>query len=128
MWLIFINCKQQIHRAFNFLISNVDRKKQLIFITKHNNANAIFCLNLSKIFFSHRKPNAIVIKIIKKFFLSSRVILSGCILTGLICLTKHHKKHFDHYSWCLLAFFWNFSIQQVMLCKKFLLMVFKLKR
>ena len=69
MWLVFINYKKQIHRVFKFLIWNVDWKNELIFVTKYVNANVAFCFNLAKIFFSHRKLNPTIIKIISKLFI-----------------------------------------------------------
>ena len=74
MWLAFISYKEQIYRIFKFLISNVDWKQQLVFIT-------------------NRKLNPIIIKVINKF-LPFSVILSGCIFTELIYLTWHYKKYF----------------------------------
>ena len=64
-----INYKQQIHRVFKFLIWNVNWKSQFVFITKHVNANVVLFLNLAKTFFSHRKFNSIIIKIINKIFI-----------------------------------------------------------
>ena len=69
MWLVFINYKQQIHWIFEGLVWNVNWKSQFIFIIKHVNANIVLFSNLAKIFFSHRKPNPIIIKIISKFFI-----------------------------------------------------------
>ena len=68
MQFITINYKQQIYRVFKYLIWNVNWKCQFVFITKHVNANIVLFFNLAKIFFSHRKPNPIIIKIINKFF------------------------------------------------------------
>ena len=93
MWLVFISYKQQTYHVFKFLIWNVDWENQLVFITIHGNANAVFHLNFAKIFFLHRKLNPTIIKITHKF-LSFCIILSGCTFTGLRCLTWHHKKHF----------------------------------
>ena len=70
MWLVFINYKQQIQRVFKFLIWNVNWRNQLVFITKHVNANTVLLFNLAKIFFLHRRFNPIIIKIIIKFFIS----------------------------------------------------------
>ena len=72
MWLVFINYKQRIHWVLKFLIWNVNWKNQLVFVTKHINANIIFCFNLSKIFFSHRKSNPIIITIINKLIIILR--------------------------------------------------------
>ena len=70
MRFITISYKQQIHRVFKFLIWNVNWKNQLIFITKHVNANIVLFFNLAKIFFSHRKKlNSMTIKIINKVFI-----------------------------------------------------------
>ena len=69
MRFITIKYKQRIHRIFKFLTRNVNWKSQLVFITKHVNANVIFHLSLVKIFFLHRKLNSILIKIFKKFFI-----------------------------------------------------------
>ena len=69
MLFITTNYMQQIHRVFKFLVWNVNWKSQFVFITKHVNANVVFCFNLAKIFFSHRKFNSIIIKIINKFFI-----------------------------------------------------------
>ena len=93
MWLFFINYKQQSHRAFKFLIWKENWKSQFVFITKHVNANVVFYFDIAKVFFSHRKINFIIIMIINKY-LSSHVILSVCMFTGLICLTWHQRKHF----------------------------------
>ena len=68
MRFITINYKQQIHRVFQFLIWNVNWKSHLVFIAKHVNANVVLFFNLPKIFFSHRKFNSIILKIISKFF------------------------------------------------------------
>ena len=89
MRFIIINYKQQIHRVFKFLIWNVNWKNQPILVTKHVNGNVVLFFNLAEIFFLHREFNSIITS-----FLSSRVIISGCILTGLIWLIWHHKKHF----------------------------------
>ena len=67
-WLVFISYMQQIHRVFKFLIWDVKWKSQFVFITKHVNANIVLFFNLGKIFFSHRKFNSILIKIINKLF------------------------------------------------------------
>ena len=99
MWLVFISYKQQIRRVFKFLIRNANWKSQLVFITKHIDTNVAFCFHLPKIFFSHRKLNPSIIKIISKLFISL------CIFTGWICLTWRHKIFFDHYFWCLLVLF-----------------------
>ena len=69
MQIVFINYKQQIYRVFKFLIWNVDWKNKLIFIRKHVTANSVPFFNLPKIFFSQRKFNPIIIKIISKFFI-----------------------------------------------------------
>ena len=69
MRFIFISYEQQIHWIFKFLILDMNGKSQLIFITIHINANILFRFNLAKIFFSHRKSNSIIIKIIIKFFI-----------------------------------------------------------
>ena len=66
MWLVFINYKQQIHQVFKFLIWSFNWKSQLVFITKHINANVVFYFNLAKKLFSHRKTNSIII--IRKLF------------------------------------------------------------
>ena len=42
---------------------------QIVFITKHVNANVVLFFNLAKIFFSHRKPNPIIIKLINRLFM-----------------------------------------------------------
>ena len=68
MRFITINYKQQIRRVFQFLIWNVNWKSHLVFIAKHVNANVVLFFNLPKIFFSHRKFNSIILKIISKFF------------------------------------------------------------
>ena len=68
MWLAFISYQQQTHPVFKFLIWNVNWKTQLVFITKHINANVVFCFNLTKIFLSYKKLNSIIIKIISKLF------------------------------------------------------------
>ena len=58
-------------RTFNTLnfTENVNWKSQPIFVPTHINANVVFCFNLAKIFFSYRKLNSIIIKIINKFFI-----------------------------------------------------------
>ena len=68
MWLVFINNKQQTYWIFKCLIRDMNWKNQLVFITIHINANVVFCFNLAKIFFSHRKFNSIIIKTISKLF------------------------------------------------------------
>ena len=69
MWLVFISYKQQLHWIFKFLIWNVNWKSQFVFITIQINANVVFRFNIAKIFFSNRKPNPIIIKIISKLLL-----------------------------------------------------------
>ena len=91
MQFITIKYKQQIHRVFKFLIWNGTWKSQPIFVTKHFNANVVFSFNPAIIFFLQRKIS-IIMKLFSTF-LTSFVNLSGCIFTGLIGLTWHHKKH-----------------------------------
>ena len=50
-------------------VRSLNWKSQFFFITKHINTNDVFCFNFAKIFFSNRKPNPIIIKIINKFFI-----------------------------------------------------------
>ena len=69
MWLAFSHYKETIHWIFKWFIWNVDWKNQLNFKTIHINANVVFCFNLAKIFFLHRKFNPIIIKIISKLFI-----------------------------------------------------------
>ena len=71
MRFVIIIYKQQIHQAFKFLAWNVNCKNQFIFVTKYVNVNIIFRFNLTKIFFSRRKLNLIIIKIIIKFYIFS---------------------------------------------------------
>ena len=92
-WLVFINYKQQIYRVFKFLIWDVNWKSQLVFITTHIIANIVFCLNLGKIFFTNRKLNSIIIKIISKFFVILCNSFWMCFM-ALICLTWHHQRYF----------------------------------
>ena len=46
----------------------------LVFITKHVNANVVFCFNFAKILFSNGKPNSIIIKILNKFFIVELIL------------------------------------------------------
>ena len=78
------------YRVFKFLIWNEDWKNQLILITKHINANVVFCFNFAKILFSHRKFNSIIIKITHKLFIRF-LILSGCIFRRLRCVNMKPK-------------------------------------
>ena len=98
MWLAFISYEQQIHHVFKFLIWNLNWKSQLVFITKHINANVSFCSSLAKIFFSQRKLNSIIRLLTS--FLFSCVILSG-VFTGLICLL------YWSFFWSWLIFFFE---------------------
>ena len=85
MWLVFISYRQQIHWVFKSLILNVDWKNLPTFITKHINANIVLRFNFTKIFFSHRKLNSNMIKIISKFF---------AILPSLPTFAVLHHCHF----------------------------------
>ena len=126
IWLAFINYKQHIYRVFKFLIWNVDWKNQLVFIAIQANANVVFRFNLAKSFYSNRKPNLIIIKIINKLF----ILLCNSVwmhFTGLICLTWHHKEHFWSLFLMLISPFLDFLIQQVIFHKNFLIMDYKLK-
>ena len=56
MQFIIINYTQQTHKVFKFFIWNVNWKSQPIFITKHINANVVFCFNLGLCLFMIRDP------------------------------------------------------------------------
>ena len=118
MPFITMNYKQKIHWVFKFLIWNANWKSQFVFITKHINARIKFPTGNSILSQSRSLAS----------FLSSRVILSECIFTGLIRLTWHRKNTFDLYFWCWLVLFWDFLILQAILHKNSLIMVYKLKR
>ena len=86
-----------------------------------------YCSFFSKIFFSYRKVNFIIIKFFGNFFVGF-FIPSGCSFEGWICLTWHHKKRFwsFFFFWCWLVLFLNFLIQWVSSCNNFLITVDKL--
>ena len=111
MWLVVINYKQQIHRVMKFLIWNINWKSQFVSIIIYINANIVLPFNLAKIFFSHRKFNPNIIKIISK-------------LSVILC--NSFEKHFWSLFLRLISPFFGLLIQQVILCKNFLIMVYKL--
>ena len=91
VWFIIIKKKQQIHWIFKFFFRKINWKNQFIFRTKYVNAN-IYLFNLFKILFFYRKLKSTIIKFFSNFFVDF-FIFPGCYLEGLICLTRHHKKH-----------------------------------
>ena len=126
MWFITIIYKQQIDCVFKFLIWKVNWKSQTIFVTKHVNANVVFCFNLAKIFFSHKKLNFILIEILSKFFTFTHNSF-WMYFCGINMPNMHHKNIFDPYFWCWLAHFLDFLILQALSHKNSLIMVGKLK-
>ena len=108
-------------------VRSLNWKSQFFFITKHINTNDVFCFNFAKIFFSNRKPNPIIIKIINTFFIFP--CNSFCMyFYWLTCLKWHHEKHFWSLFLMSISTFFDFLIQQVILCKNFPIMVYNLKR
>ena len=100
---------QQIHWTFKHLIENVNWKVWFIFIIKNIDGNVIFSFNFDKIFFWYRKFNFAVIEIIKKLFI-------------FLC-----NSFWIFFFLILISPFLDFLTQQVILHKKFQLMIYKLK-
>ena len=119
--------KQQTHRVFKILIWNINWKTQLVFITIHINPNTFFHFNLAKIFFSYRKLNSIIIKIINKYFIFSRnsFLMYFCWIK---MSNMTPKKRFLSLFLMLISPFLDLLTQQLILCKEFLIMIYKLKR
>ena len=119
--------KQQTHRVFKILIWNINWKTQLVFITIHFNPNTFFHFNLAKIFFSYRKLNSTIIKIINKYFIFSRnsFLLYFCWIK---MSNMTPKKRFLSLFLMLISPFLDLLTQQLILRKEFLIMIYKLKR
>ena len=62
MWLIIICYQQQIHAIFEFFNQYMDWISQIIFITKHINADTILLFNFIIILFRDRKFKITIIK------------------------------------------------------------------
>ena len=126
MWLVSIDYKQQIHWIFKFLVWSVDWKGQFIFITKKIDASLVFCFNFTKIFFWYRKFDFTAIKIVKKRIMFLRNSL-WMYFYWINMPTTTPKKTFLIVILMLISVFLHFLIHQEILCRYFLIMVYKLK-